>query len=451
MSPLERHSRTLTDAQHSQRAVRIERMVPVCLGIIQDSIEFLCEGDDAEDDDVEEDFEVPATGWASMSNQSLLRVQQTLHAIAQSIIEFLGDARDAIKATQDASDDATASLRRTCLFCGRCLSCWLAQETGVLRKELADSKVLGFLLSLSRYSGRRLGGRGSSDSSVDDGGVASLPPSPYEDDDDDDDASLDSDDETGDAGTSTSAAAAVDDDDESSDPLYALLPAFASMCEEEEDDSGGISRLLELTGGGCSVHDVVVNFVVAELEGTVRGLVDGADRLAEPLHRHPTQRAAPLLWALGLLLRLLTRTSGAASEVISTVEDGHDGRPFHGRVVDHGCFRRVLPPLVRCASGGGDGGGSGDAGLSIRAADATNGQLVELLLNHAVSLFLVIEMHLRDGQVAAALGAPLGEAADAAVAAFLERTAEVDWQSDPMLKRARRAAGARRGGGRVVV
>ena len=108
---------------------------------------------------------------------------------------------------------------------------------------------------------------------------------------------------------------------------------------------------------------------------------------------------------------------------------------------------------MRCASGGGGGGGGGseDAGLSIRAADARNGQLVELLLNHAVSLFLVIEMHLRDGQVAAALGAPLGEAADAAVAAFLERTAEVDWQSDPMLKRARRAAGARRGGGRVVV
>ena len=81
-------------------------MVPVCLRIIEDAIRFLCEDDGEEPEDPEEagggeyehEYDKPSgLGWASMSSRSLA-LQQTLHAVAQSIIEFLGDARDTIRA-----------------------------------------------------------------------------------------------------------------------------------------------------------------------------------------------------------------------------------------------------------------------------------------------------------------------------------------------------------------
>lgn len=377
-----------------------------------------------------------------MSNASLLRVQQTLHAVARSIIEFLGDARDALRDTSGALDE---TLRRTSLACGRCLGCWLAQETGVLRQELADKKVLAFLLSLSRYSSpQTTESPALSTSHAPSADVSSLPPPPpppappaslYH----EEGASSDSDDEEvpepprspGDAGGASqeqeqlrpSAAPEPSGDergDERGDPLWALLPALASICEE---DDGGISGLLDLTGDCCGVHDVVANFIVAELEGTARAMASG-DAMQE-------QRAGSLVWALGLLFRLLTRSEDAASEIISS------GNGVQGRLADHRCFVRVAPALVRCASD--------------RRVQQQPG-LAALLSNHAVCLFLVIEAN-RDQTLETLAEPPLRDAANMAVKLFMDRTADAmadvghtaarRSSADPMLQLARKLAALR--------
>ena len=394
----------LAPKQREERIQRVERMVPVCLRIIEDAIRFLCEDDGEEPEDLEEagggeyehEYDKPSgLGWASMSSRSLLALQQTLHAVAQSIIEFLGDARDTIRAGENSN---TQLLHRISILCCRCLGCWLAQETGVLQKELNDSKVFAFLLGLSRYSTL----------------PAPLHSSPYE----DDRASFDSDDEDNERiidGAPINAAEEASLAPENSsnelsganDPLHTLLPALTNICAE---DDGGFVRLLEFTDDTQNVLEVITNFVLIELESV-------ADNLAS--NDEPDQRAASLVWALGMLVSSLTGSSGGASQIIST------GNGYHGRLIDHPCFMRIFPSLVRCSSKS-----SGDE-LGM----------ISLLLNHAVSLFLFIEMNTTDQHRDTIIADQvLHKMAVSAVQSFLRRIEKTHWRKDPMLNLARKAA-----------
>ena len=147
--------------------------------------------------------------------------------------------------------------------------------------------------------------------------------------------------------------------------LYHHLQTHPEDVDDEEnicaEDDGGFVRLLEFTDDTQNVLEVITNFVLIELESV-------ADNLAS--NDEPDQRAASLVWALGMLVSSLTGSSGGASQIIST------GNGYHGRLIDHPCFMRIFPSLVRCSSKS-----SGDE-LGM----------ISLLLNHAVSLFLFIEM-----------------------------------------------------------
>jgi hypothetical protein len=367
----------LDETQRALREGRIQRMVPVCLGIVEHAIRFLCESGEDDGDEL--------VGWSALPSAALLSLQPPLLDAARSAIEFLGDARTAAnanaRADHDASNAAAGSdaaapssrpplrlfadhgrdgpMRSLVLACGRLLACWIAQDSEALRSELATAKVVPFLLQLSTYAQPRSPGTAASSSTA----ATSLPPPPspavaaaapclpecWAEGGDAD--SVDSDDEpspaqphttqhaaaTTPAGSSSSssgsgsekhaseAAAGFEDDD----VLCLLLPALTALCDGSED---GPVELVE-----SQVHTPVCAFVGAELERALAQEGAAAAALA------PTNKTklVPLVWAMGLLVNLLSDVAALAPAVAPDGDEGFAGGG--GRIVDQACFAALQP------------------------------------------------------------------------------------------------------------
>jgi len=433
----------------NDRLARISRVTPVCLEIVEQSIKFLCEGDDEDGDEDEDDGEDSGgKGWSSLPSTSLLAMQQTLIAVARTIIEFLQDARAMVMAGSKAKDESgrrlllsnpqhNASLRGLALACGRCLSCWLSQDSGgaeLLKKELTDSRAFAFLLSLSAYSNQTAPPSLSSlsitpsheEEVVSASLVAIVPPPPaaaavaptttarrdsapaplappsespnWSNDDD----SVDSDDECppasqlprqhpppptqetstcrGDAGEVGNANATLGDGGgggsggDEVDVLFHLLPALTSLCDGSD---GGPAELIDVIG----VHIPVCAFISSQLGPALLTSVGGGEGAT----------MMPLVWSLDLLVHVL---SDAATHLVCEDEvSGDDSAPppFQGRLADHPCFAEAKTSILRACT---CSQRSYHPTIGFQRPVAGGGStLGRLVLDHAVALFLVMERH----------------------------------------------------------
>ena len=351
----------LGPSQKSARETRISRMAPVCLKLVEHVVSLLCEVADEEDESSSGE-EAP---WSLMAGSSLLSLQQTLHDVAGTIIEFLADART-VCATPPPK------LRALAVECGRCLACWLAQESSPpLRKELAKSKALLFLLSFSAYAKRP--GPASMHGSGDLDSVARVA--------------------TG------------------GDVIDFLLPALLALADEDTD------MVLE-----SGAHEVAAAFVATELSPT----------LATSSGSFQGERVVPLVWAMGLLLQLLE----SPTTILSSASLGLGFEPFDGTLASHPCFGLILPQLAQAGAALLPAVAPRvDFGVaSAESPEAVS--MLRLAADHAAALLVVIEHccpgieqpHRRaaDAVVAGFLGRSeqLGESADPSIAAALELARE---------------------------
>jgi len=335
----------MPEAQRTSRESRVRRMVPICVRIVELCIGFLCEGGDDDDDDEGNSFSQVAndaftSGWTSLPPDALLALQQTLVDVMRSSIELLQDARAATNNSNTASrsnsklTDALLSrpcdrvLRAVVIECGRCLACWLAQESGALRDELANAKALDFLLQMSTYA------RPSPSNSVgainDAVASSNVPSSSWA---DRDDNSVDSDDEvpieegkvldSKQGGAASSSQSLQLPRANERDVLVFLLPALTALCHEDE---GGPLAIVN-----CGAVPVLASFVTRELESSFSR--KEAEVEEEGLPTGNEEMLTSVIMAKGLLFDLV---ASCATEIVSI-----DG--FEGQLVDLPCFATILP------------------------------------------------------------------------------------------------------------
>ena len=352
------------------RTARVAAMAPVCLGVVERFIQFLCSDDDddgGDDDDVDDDDAAgggaeSGGSWSSLSSGPMLALLQALNDVAGTLIEFLRDAQRLAAAAQECAAAQTAAppgsvvtarclspaLRTLSVRCARCLGCWLAQESESLRTELKDAKVLPFLLALSAFHPNAQPRTAPQPRPA----AAAAAPGPLpppaqamanggvESDGFGSDGEVDSDDELADTAPipmlpplrghrGTPGVAPIDalvdglgDAPLGDDVFFTLLPALAAL-------GGGDSGALELAD--CGAHRIACRLVALELpnaaqrSGPGSGVFNGGGGGGVAL--------GSLVWAMGLLGDLLLGSATAA-----VVCDG-----FSGRLVDDPCFRETLP------------------------------------------------------------------------------------------------------------
>lgn len=321
----------MPETQRTSRESRVKRMVPICVRIVELCIGFLCEGSDEDDDEEEEDKfsqiadDASTSGWTSLPPNALLALQQTLIDVMRSSIELLQDARAATNTTNRSTQRAAAGhglltrpcdqgLRAVAVECGRCLACWLAQESGALRDELTNAKALDLLLQISAYARPPSSSTTSSSSSA-----ASWT--------DGDSNSADSDDEPNEEVSNSSSAQQPPSNER--DVLVFLLPALTALCHEDE---GGPLAVVN-----CGAVPVLASFVARELESSCsRKKEKGVEtEVKEELSRgnNDDEMLTSVVMAMGLLFDLV---ASCATEIVSIDS-------FQGQLADLPCFAAILP------------------------------------------------------------------------------------------------------------
>jgi hypothetical protein len=251
-----------------------------------------------------------------------------------------------------ASEGEGRAIRQLVLACGRCLSCWLSQDSSggeTLRKELADSNAFAFLLSLSSYSIGPMCSYTQSSNEHTSGGAVALEETQSISASGgggggqwggDDDGALDSDDElvlppppttattqplANLASRAPTASLEGGYGASGDDVMFHLLPALMSLCDGSDD---GPVELAEV-----GVHVPVCTFVCRELASALLVM-----NTLEEATATMASTVMPLVWALDLLVQMLAE---ASAHILSEGEDEEGEHMYQGQLVDHPCFAKT--------------------------------------------------------------------------------------------------------------
>ena len=165
----------MSEAVHAARSRRVLQMVPMCLRVVEAIIELLCDGLDAlelEEAEAEGNHAGANAGanagasagaglgagagagagalthWGQLPGTALVQIQEAIHGVMSTIVEFLQDLQRSHRALkQPVGGELTELVTEV----ARCLGCWLAQEPETMQKELTEANTLPFLLEFSEY------------------------------------------------------------------------------------------------------------------------------------------------------------------------------------------------------------------------------------------------------------------------------------------------------------
>ncbi|CAM9854228.1 unnamed protein product, partial [Chrysoparadoxa australica] len=133
---------------HGSRVERIQRMLPVLLGIVEHTVLFLTELDD------ESETASEGTGgqsWESLPGSSLLSIKDSLDSTFRTVLEYFKELRPYIMRQQGAEEikeEHQQALEQLGMVCVRAAGLWAAEDPSTLQDEFLQ--VLPTMLRLAQ-------------------------------------------------------------------------------------------------------------------------------------------------------------------------------------------------------------------------------------------------------------------------------------------------------------